>query len=322
MSRPHRVRRGFTLIELLVVIAIIGVMIALLLPAVQAAREAARRAQCTNNLKQIGLALHNYESSQGCFPFGVLLNAPTATGGCSNTYRHTVFGFVLNSMEQGNLHNAINFSLTAYSVSNVTAYSAKVATYLCPSDQPASAAPAGGPGFSQGSYSAMAGTTELWRYGYGAGFNDDICNKIVGNGTFIINRTRKLAELIDGTSSTVVIGETSRFRHEGGSFFNFWTAGDWFGDGIGSGVRTSAIAYSAVKINARAHTDVVYPYIDKLGPFNWYQDPLAQTYGQFGFRSLHPSGANFLLGDGSVKFMKETLAMKDYWALSRSPAGS
>jgi len=264
------------------------------------------------------LALHNYESSLGCFPFGVLLNAPNATGGCPVMYRHTAQAFLLSTIEQGNLHNSINFSLGAYNPENITSYSTKVTSYVCPSDLPATAQV----GFSQGSYAGMAGTTELWRYGYGyGGYNADICGKIVGNGTFLINRTRKISELIDGTSSTVVMGETSRFRNEPASLNNFWTAGDWYFDGIGNGVRSAAIAYSTVKINAPAHSDVVYSYIDGMGPFNWFLDPKAQTYGQFGFRSLHPGGANFLMGDGSVKFLKETMAIKDFWALSTIGSG-
>src|SRR3954462_9824878 len=103
-----RVRRGFTLIELLVVIAIIAVLIALLLPAVQAARKAARRAQCTNNLKQIGLALHNYETSVGALPPSLCMrgvgNTVLWNGGWS------VHGHILPSMEQGNSYNAINFN--------------------------------------------------------------------------------------------------------------------------------------------------------------------------------------------------------------------
>ena len=145
--------RAFTLIELLVVIAIIAVLIALLLPAVQAAREAARRSQCVNNLKQMGLACANYESSNGCFPIGIQNYGPQdVTPGCARQRArgraHTVFTFILPFMEQGTIYNAINFSFPADSSNNVayfgvdpgavqmTAFTAKINSYICPDDQP------------------------------------------------------------------------------------------------------------------------------------------------------------------------------------------
>src|SRR4051812_37748601 len=133
-------RRGFTLIELLVVIAVIGVLIALLLPAVQAAREAARRSQCTNNLKQIGLALHNYHSSNNVFPIGqgvccfsTILN-DTGTG-----HGPSVLVYLLSNMEQQSLSNAFNFThgnlaSGALTWLNTTVSESSVAAYLCPSD--------------------------------------------------------------------------------------------------------------------------------------------------------------------------------------------
>src|SRR5438270_10407820 len=128
-------RRGFTLIELLVVVSIIAVLIALLLPAVQAAREAARRLQCVNNLKQIGLGLANYESSLGVYPFGV-------GGAAPNGYvsRWSAQSQALSFLEQRSLFNAVNFTLLPYAhdpilgVYNKTALSIKVAAFLCPSD--------------------------------------------------------------------------------------------------------------------------------------------------------------------------------------------
>ena len=139
MKSPSR--RGFTLIELLVVIAIIAVLIALLLPAVQAVREAARRVQCTNNLKQFGLAIHNYHSANGVFPMGASLCYYNYGGGipCTTWNNWSAHAMMLNYLEQGNLYNAVNFNMEGRgsdyaSSANATAYNAKIAAFLCPSD--------------------------------------------------------------------------------------------------------------------------------------------------------------------------------------------
>ena len=147
MQRTHspriglnaRIRRGFTLIELLVVIAIIAVLISLLLPAVQSAREAARRAQCLNNFKQIGLALHTYHQSHGVFPPGYVSNFIPGAGGNTSLEVDTGPGWgwasqILPQMEQSNTYNAINFNISMIMADNNTAQYTRISSFLCPSD--------------------------------------------------------------------------------------------------------------------------------------------------------------------------------------------
>jgi prepilin-type N-terminal cleavage/methylation domain-containing protein/prepilin-type processing-associated H-X9-DG protein len=331
MTTPRvraRRRAGFTLIELLVVIAIIAVLIALLLPAVQAAREAARRAQCVNNLKQLGLALHNYESSVGTFSFGIYYQSADPWTGlpgtppCGTHWRHTLFNYALQYIEQGNIYNAVNFTGATNSVRNVTAFNFRVSTFLCPSDLPSMDTPANFPGYSQGSYSGMAGYTEMFRYRWNPGRNDNICNIIEGNGAFVLSYTRRISQITDGLSSTLFVGETSRYVNEPPSIFNVWNSGEWFGDGLSAvSSRPTGIAYAVPRLNSPPSLGDVAPIIDLLGPFNWWANPAALNYGQFGFRSLHPGGVNFLFADGSVKFLKQTINMVTYRALSTVSLG-
>ncbi len=335
MPRPRKTRRGFTLIELLVVIAIIGVLIALLLPAVQSARETARRMQCVNNMKQIGLALNNYESAYGSYPFGnlYLTNSDNSGLGCTYNYRHTVFSFALQFMEQSAVYNSINFTGAANSVRNTTAFNIRINSYVCPSDQPSIPTPAGFPGYSQGSYAGMAGTTELYANNYVGQQqvqpdftkpNPDICNLFIGNGAMILSKVRKVSEVTDGLSGTIFVGETSRFRNEPASIFNVWNSGEWFGDGLSANSsRPTGIAYAVPKINAQADLPDFILSVINGDPFTWYatNPNMALNYGQFGFRSLHPGGANFLFGDGSVHFLKDSTDLPTYRALSTIQGG-
>jgi len=335
-------RRGFTLIELLVVIAIIGVLIALLLPAVQAAREAARRAQCINNMKQLGLAIHNYESSQGSFPMGNMRGSREFDN-CATFWGHTWVSYILPYIEGGSQFNAVNYSRVYNSVSQFTAFRMKNATFLCPDDtKNTDLTQSGFIATFQTSYAAVRGLTENMYYSWGTGAtapNADRCGAIDSEGIFGANIAFKIADILDGTSGTMMVGEQSRFQEEpSGSTFNFGNVGGAFGGpdwvtGVQTwpgDIRVTSGAYLVPRLNALPVKNGGPACLTSTGPFayptlgnppGWVNSPACLDLGQFGFRSKHPGGANFLFGDGSVKFIKQTVDKNTYRALGTRDKG-
>jgi prepilin-type processing-associated H-X9-DG protein len=329
-----------------VVIAIIAVLIALLLPAVQAAREAARRAQCVNNLKQMGLAIANYESANGSYPIGIQNYGPQDVGpGCAGNgmgRAHTVFTYILPYMEGGTISNSINFSFPAGSSGGAqyfgvdpgavqyTALSTQIKAFICPDDSlrtPGSGRSTDVPEpYSPGSYAASFGTWDVWHWWYGCP------TQIQGDGAFAYDWAYKVADLFDGTSNTMLIGEMSRFSNDPDQFFNFWNRGGYFGERettVGVGVtRPQASSSTVAKPNApMAIPDVSSSY--SLGGANgvdgWLWAPggsQALLEGQYGFRSLHPGGVNFVFGDGSVHFIKNSIDMGNMAGLNYPSPGA
>lgn len=188
-------------------IAIIGVLIALLLPAVQSAREAARRAQCTNNLKQMGLALHNYESTNGCFPPTTIL-VPALTGG-PGTWAFesswSAFARVAPYMEQGVIYSAINFSLTYSAAENITIANLPLSLLNCPSDPGSKIddATLGGTFVATTSYGTCDGDWYVWSVNWGATNSVGPMNRSLFGPTY----TRTIAMVTDGTSNTLAVSE-------------------------------------------------------------------------------------------------------------------
>ena len=205
-------RHGFTLVELLVVIAIIGVLVALLLPAVQAAREAARRMQCSNNIKQIGLAMHNYVTAHKRLPIGIVT---------INKLEHSAFAQLLPFLEQGNLHDLYNFKIRALDHANDPATREQISTYQCPSDDSSGRTfyhqdPAFDHHWSRSNYVVCYGTNTMMKdmsSGFiwdGAGPGRDFRT----DGAFQMERCRALKEFTDGTSKTALASEVISGKHD------------------------------------------------------------------------------------------------------------
>lgn len=358
----RRRRRGFTLIELLVVIAVIAVLIALLLPAVQQARERARAVQCSNNLKQIGLALHNYEGSHRLFPPSFLRqedgNPPPPTGGSALQYRShwTGFHLMLPYLEQGSLHKKFDFNGTWLSsmidVNDRSSWQwnrTVVPTFICPSAPHL---------FDVVGETGVPGSTSHWMAGavndYSFCHGTDIIKSVPGSGeetcpggllhywkntptqtrgAFGYNSACRMTDFKDGTSNTMIMGEKagSRLRFGGSSSafpegpveYPWAMAAVMYFAPTGSGSNNDTIwvvgPFAVTRDirspdcpNAPPGSGVPFPMNPKPTqvPTSSTERPL------YSFQSHHTSGAYFLLGDGSTRFLSEHMDQGIYEAIS------
>ena len=336
----HRVRSGFTLVELLVVIAIIGILVGLLLPAVQAAREAARRMSCSNNMKQLGLSFHMYEDTYKKLPTGSNSQWTTAPDPDSiqnyNWYGYSALTMILPYIEQKNLYDRLKFNSHHYdgnvivpaTVSPLAVSRTKIGTFLCPSDKDSPY----GADIGQSNYGVCLGSN----IGYGLG------NTGEANGMFTRARYTKFADALDGLSQTIMLGEWNKGDNDSTTFD---TSSDW--------VNTIPIATlrpnTTRKYPTAAELDVVGQAAMSAGPSshrsvaglrwiapgqynsafntlatpNWRWPSLmdcngcgqGDSSGVFPARSRHPGGAMHTMGDASVRFINQTVDLLEYQSL-------
>jgi len=303
---------GFTLVELLVVIAIIGVMVGLLLPAVQAAREAARRMSCQNNLKQIGLGLHNYHDTFKVFPAGFYMNNDNHANGTAKTPQDLSNGLAWSTMilpfiEQGPLYDLIQTQTLSFGrhwelangaapANAIAAARTGVNSYVCPSDTM---------GLINTKRSSYGNTNYVGNSGNSAA-NDR-------RGIFFSNSRIGMRDITDGTSNTIMVIERSATRDSstvlncGGAVCD-WNGGLW----IGARYRGNAVGW---------HPGIESTDTESYGGTATYMVNASNaTWGSsWGSSSLHPGGLQAVLCDGSVKFITESIDLVMYnWLRNRA----
>lgn len=310
MSRYVSLKRGFTLIELLVVIAIIAVLIALLLPAVQQAREAARRTQCRNNMKQLGLAFHNYHDTLLCFPVNFAVRGGGGGPAIADT-GHSWMTMCLPYVDQAVLYNQINHNgPLSTNPANITAANTVIPAFLCPSDDGNNNGRLGNrsdynvnpPGtWGVTNYKACAGSNWAWGIaawnpvsspsGKNAGSTDGLN---MGNGILCSNQQNRnpptrMRDVLDGTSNTFAIGEN----------LPAWTLWCWWYN------PNAVTATCAIPLNALLRRP--------LNPGDWPNN--------YAFASRHVGGGHFTMADGSARFISENIDLRVYRGVATISSG-
>jgi prepilin-type N-terminal cleavage/methylation domain-containing protein/prepilin-type processing-associated H-X9-DG protein len=351
-------RRGFTLIELLVVIAIIAVLIALLLPAVQAAREAARRTQCVNNLKQIGLGLHNYHTTQNVFPLGASSGMWSAVGVYNVKQNFGPLAMMLPYMEKTPQYNALNFNwgcedsntIICYLI-NSTGTNAQIKEFVCPSD-PNAGVPDHNGTTNTNNYYASVGTSTWWglqgNVAPYANLNVTNVNQ-ASTGMFTYHASYGIQACVDGTSNTIAFSESAvgtQSEQPRGKLIGLQNVQIPFTSMLLDGSSQPAVTLAAIQLCNQAYNSGSANFVDlqrgeewahgsmAMNMFNTIVTPNAynKTWTHCGLNassravfsnadSLHPGGVNTLFSDGSVKFVKDSINQRTWWALGTRQGG-
>jgi len=284
-------RHGFSLIELLIVIALLAVVVGLLVPAVQKAREVANGNACQNNLRQIGLAMHHYQDGQGCLPAGYVASLPYVDGASDTSPGWAWPALILPYMEQGNLADSIDFSLPIADPKNGLAVKTFVKAYLCPSDvwfeDPFTITDA---------FSTPICSVAPMSYAACCGNDNSDTTGASGNGVFYRNSHVRLTDISDGTSATIMVGERA------------WSCAN----GIWAGAITGGVM-------ARGKMNPCLPIVPGASfpaptlvlshaHLNNAQFDADGSAGMDDFSSRHAGGSNFLFADGSVHFIRNVPA--------------